>query len=535
MLKKVILLLLVALTFTCRSHGVSRSDSLLRCLDKAVQNKVQLSEERRKHIAESLADLHNATDDSEKYNILRTLYSQYRSYKGDSALWVAGQRMKVAARIGDTSKINSASLNLAESYSLAGDYHHVLSILDSLRRTELNVLQKKYLYTLYRTIFERMAKSDLIQSNVLTYESRQKAYTDSVLSLTDETDSDYDLTRGTFLTLSGHPQEALTFIDRALTRNNPKDKSRILTRKAAALASLHREDEEMEALAEAAISDLGNGQNDYSALPRLALILLRRGDTERAYTYIHRALEDARVCNAKSRTTEILELLPAIESEHAEAGHRRISSLILLLSIVAVLTVALAVLLVLLRKRNRAIRNFNRSLHEINATLSQSNRQLEASNREKVKFITEVFDAHSGYITRMKTLRAALMKLLKSNQPAKARQMLEREDENETELKELYIRFDSIFLRLYPDFLKDYNNTARAECKVDEKAQSLTAELRVLALIKIGIKRSSQIAELLHYSPQTVYNYKSILRNSLNMTKEEFERWIEDKNKPDTD
>jgi DNA-binding NarL/FixJ family response regulator len=132
-----------------------------------------------------------------------------------------------------------------------------------------------------------------------------------------------------------------------------------------------------------------------------------------------------------------------------------------------------------------------------------------------VRYITEVFDAHSGYISRMASLRGNLLKFLTSSQPAKARRLLEAEAAEEQELKELYTRFDTIFLRLYPDFIEAYNSLVREECRVNPKSASLTSELRVLALMKIGVRRSSRIAELLHYSPQTVYNYKSTLRAAM--------------------
>ncbi len=512
----------LALSFGAEAKRLThRTDSLLRQLDVAVRDEAEASADRRRRIARSITNLHNAATDSDRYNVYRTLYSLYRSYSGDSARWVAERRLEAAEATGNHARIRSASMNLAESYSLAGDYSEALHILDTIPRTDIPDFQKKYLFTLYRTIYERLSKTDAIKSNIIIYDRLQRAYTDSALQVTSKSDRDYNYLMASRLILAGNADEALKYLDLPDSLS-ASGRSRVLNKRAAAFHMLNQRDDEIEALAEAALADLNDGLRDYSALPSLAQLLDERGESSRAYSYIRRALEDARLCNAKSRTTEVLELIPLIDASYAEADRQRIAWLYALLGVAVALAVALSFSLRSLSKRNRTIHEVNESLKLSNRQLNDSNLQLEATNhrlaeanRERVRYITEVFDAHSGYISRMASLRGNLLKFLTSSQPAKARRLLEAEAAEEQELKELYTRFDTIFLRLYPDFIEAYNSLVREECRVNPKSASLTSELRVLALMKIGVRRSSRIAELLHYSPQTVYNYKSTLRAAM--------------------
>ena len=523
---KLISLVVSLLVGVSAAAGASVADSLLHELDGVIAQKEAFSKRRKDMITESRRNLAKATSDRDRYNISRSLYSHYRSYMGDSARWVAARRLETARKMQDDSRILSAHLNLAESFSLAGDYYQALEILDSLPRSGMERYHRKYLYTVYGITYDRMAKSEGIQSNRLAYEKLEKAYLDSTLSLTSEEDGDYLYLKAAQLNSAGHPAEALQVIAQAASRPDFKESAAMLGQEALAHHALHETDAEIRCLARAAILDLSDGIRDYTALSDLALLLNQRGDSERAYNYIRCALEDARLCNAKSRTHEILELIPVIDAQYHESERDRIRTLWILFAIITLLAVTLAISLRVAWRRVRTIRDVSQRLNRTNRELEESNNRLRESNREKVRFITEVFDAHSGYISRMEVFRTRILALVSSSNYRGIKRIVESEASESSELKELYARFDTIFLRLYPEFLTEYNSLARDACKVAPDAASLTSELRVLALMKIGITRSSRIAELLHYTPQTVYNYKFAIRNSLNLSKEETDTYI---------
>lgn len=125
--------------------GSPRNDTLLATLDSTIAVKEVYANARKAKITVALANLATAREDQDLYNVYRTLYSLYRSFRGDSAMWVAEKRLEAATRLGDRRRITSATLNLAESYSLAGDYYHALGLLDTLSRHDMEPYHLKYL------------------------------------------------------------------------------------------------------------------------------------------------------------------------------------------------------------------------------------------------------------------------------------------------------------------------------------------------------------------------------------------------------
>ena len=97
----------------------------------------------------------------------------------------------------------------------------------------------------------------------------------------------------------------------------------------------------------------------------------------------------------------------------------------------------------------------------------------------------------------------------------------------EKELEELYENFDSVFLNLFPTFVDDFNALLDPETQIHPKDENrLTTEIRIFALIRLGIEDSSKIAEFLHYSVNTIYNYRARIKNGAINNRESFERRV---------
>ena len=504
--------------------GSPRNDTLLATLDSTIAVKEDYANARKAKITVALANLATAREDQDLYNVYRTLYSLYRSFRGDSAMWVAEKRLEAATRLGDRRRITSATLNLAESYSLAGDYYHALGLLDTLSRHDMEPYHLKYLYTVYRLTYTRMAKADGVQSHRLAFEEKSRHYRDSTLTLVPDTAPEYLPLKAWQLMGATHREEAARVMKEFERRNTAPVRSSTKAQMARIYRNLRDTDSELQYLAEASIADLKDGVRDYSALMELAKLLGEEGDVERAYRYIRCALEDAYLCNAKSRTTEILELVPIIDAAYHENEQKRMHNLWGVFGIISLLAVALTAALWVAVRSLRANRAISRRLNSQNTQLAETNRRLSDANLAREKYISELFDAHSGYINRMGLFRKNVMRLMKASQYKEALDMVSSAQPESSELKELYKRFDTIFLSLYPRFISDFNAMVRENCRVNPDSASLTSELRVLALVRIGISSSSRIAELLHYTPQTVYNYRFAIRNALIVPKEEFDR-----------
>lgn len=516
-------ILIIAIFPPSTSGKVSEADSLLRELDQTIARRDSFTVDRRDKIARLQGILPTVDNPRDRYNIYRGLYGAYRGYRCDSAIWVAEQRLATAREAGSADMVVSASLNLAEGYSSAGDCHEALEILDTLPRHDLKPYQISYLYSIYGDTYSRLEAQDAIGTRKLQYDQKVKCYRDSSISLYKESDKNYHYLKIWQLMDAGHWKAALSLMGKTEARFGDKDDNpAILVQKALIYHNLGDSRNEKICLAKAAICDLQAGRKDYLALAKLANLLNREGDDERAYTYIRCALDDALFCNARPRSEEILESVPIIDAAYHEADRTRIRHLWIFLGVIAVMAAALGGALWIVKvelAKNRAIRQ---ALKDKNEELREANIRLNEANAIKEGYIKNLFDAYSSYINRFAIFRKNLSRLLTVGKYSEALDIARSNRVESDELKELYARFDSIFLSLYPDFIDEYNSMVKEEAKINPKSGSLTSGLRVLAMIKLGFTSTASIAAMLHYTTQTVYNYRNRIRANLIVDTEEF-------------
>lgn len=278
-------------------------------------------------------------------------------------------------------------------------------------------------------------------------------------------------------------------------------------------------DREIEYLTLAAQSDLSNGVREYIALPRLAYLLYERGDVDRAYRYMQRSIDDARACNARLRLMDMSETMAVISGANAakELSARRL--LVLLLLIVAASLAIVGVSLYYARRKNRLLGESRRSLESLNA-------RLEASGSLREKYARRFMMLSMEYIDKLDHYRRHLLKIASRRNFDSLYDAISSTAGVERESDLFYSHFDSAFLELYPDFVDEFNSLLRPEERVELKdGHSLNTELRIFALMKMGISESAEIARLLHCSQSTVYNYRTRYRAKA-IYKDEFVRKI---------
>ena len=176
-----------------------------------------------------------------------------------------------------------------------------------------------------------------------------------------------------------------------------------------------------------------------------------------------------------------------------------------------------------LSEAQRQLKEANDKLQTLNVKLKDVNTQLRESNYVKEEYIGYVFSICSSYISKLDEYRKNINRKLKANQVDEVKVMTGRSTMAQSELKEFYGNFDAIFLHVYPDFVKDFNELLKPEEQIQLKeGELLNTELRIYALVRLGINDSVKIAEFLHCSPQTVYNNRLKVRNKAIVPKEKF-------------
>ena len=162
-------------------------------------------------------------------------------------------------------------------------------------------------------------------------------------------------------------------------------------------------------------------------------------------------------------------------------------------------------------------------LAEVNEQLKEANAQLRESNYVKEEYIGYVFAICSNYISKLDEFRKNINRKIKAKQFDEVKVLTDTPTMAQNELKEFYHNFDAIFLHVYPDFVDDFNALLQPEERIVLKeGELLNTELRIYALVRLGIGDSVKIAEFLHCSPQTVYNNRLKPRNKAIIPKEEF-------------
>lgn len=487
----------------CFTEELNRLDSVLSSERPDSKREIKISGLK--------AALTKEIPDSSRYSILRDLYREYRLYRCDSAMLIAGKRLEIARRTGDVKRINSASLNMAECYNLVGDPHSALVILDSLPRKEMQAYHLKYLYNLYGKTFRNLASAEVIPDIRVRFESKADAYGDSAIGLFSNDELAFHRLNASKLADKKHYKEALRIMLDAERRFGLKGAN-----ENSLVSSLYRnlgnEDKAIEYMARAALADMEEGNRTHASLMNLAVLLNQAGDIDRAYRYIRVALEDASDAQARGLVNDILATLPLIDDSYELHEKEKTRWRFMLGGAIIIIGLLLGAMLIVTRLQLKKNRDARRQTAIANARLEETNRQLNESNEQKTIFLNEFFAAYSDAIEQRKKLRRHISSLLKTGMRDKALDVATSRKNDESSILDMYARFDNMVLSLNPGFIARYNEMVSDKNRVYADS-GLTSEARIYALTTLGITSSGEIARLLHLSPQTVYNYRSRLKS----------------------
>lgn len=297
-----------------------------------------------------------------------------------------------------------------------------------------------------------------------------------------------------------------------------------------------------EYLVRSVMSDIMSATKENSSMLQLAILLYHKGDVERAYRYIKVALEDANFYNARFRNLQVSRSLPILENAYrkATAVYRR--NLLVYIAFISLLCLSLIGIILKLRTKNRKINSLRQQLLGQNQNLahlseeqkklillqSALNKEIENRNHElsvmtaRYKEVNHVKEEYLGYflqmcsdyIRKLNEYRKTINRKLIAGQYQDVVSFTSSSKYILTEKEELYKQFDRAFQSLYPTFVQQLNELLLPEEQIELKAgESLNYELRICALLRLGITDSSKIAVFLGYTPSTVYTYRTKMRN----------------------
>lgn len=543
-MKRSLLYILFLLLPTTLSAG-SKTQQLRQKLDNLLEQRKVLIDNKNKDINRLKKNLTTSENTLKRLQTYEQLFEEYYVFQFDSAMTYLNKGIKLAKETQNTYYYNSNTISKAELLSIGGLYNEAIHEIEQVDTTVLDKAQHfEYYFSLFRI---HTYWADFCNDKTYTPTHRLKAqeYLKKAMPFCDETDKTYEYYLGEYAVfVLNNPQTARSHYIKAI-KQLPQN-SRFYAMSCFALSGSYgnegNTEKQEEFLLLSSIADIENCTMENFALQNLAMYIFEhnKDELDLAQQYIQTALEDAHFYNNRLRIIEISSKLPVIVSSYQQTLNQRnkvqmtaiiVISLLLLFLLSAVFyivkqTKRLSLQQQELQKNNNQLSELNRQQKELNTQLHGLNALLVDTNSKRERLAKLYIDLCAKYIARLKKQQTLVKRKIKANQTTELLSQLSSERLSEEDAATFLSRFDKAFLDLYPDFTEELNSLLLPEGQIQNKnTDELTTEQRIMALIRLGVKESAEIADLLFYSPQTIYNYRSVLKGKA-INKETFEEEV---------
>lgn len=540
--------LIVLLGFSCTVSAAEKPDfdSLYHQLDKAIEQLDDRLAEHQEQINSLKAQYAKAHEPMRRYLLAEDLFEAYRKLMNDSALVYGNLCIRIADEMGRADLKTGSYIRLAQQYVESGAYgeaekYFELVDADQLRADDVKAAYFDGLNHLYGELAFYSSDADFKQQSY----KRSDAYRDSIINMADTTSILWLSKKVSLLFTRNQFEEAMHYSDIWKTKVEPEtpDYAYMAYIRSEIYRRLGNSDMERYWLASSANSDLRCGIMDQASLWMLAGKLSSEGDLERAYRYVECSWRCATMFNAHLRSWQISPVLTVINDNYKNQLRNTNHLLRVLVGAVSFLALVLFGLYIYVRRKRRQLAAARNELKEANLELVSLNEQLSDknqkllttnillsdANRVKDEYIGKFLSICSDYIDKLDNYRIKVHRKLKANQYSDLLRMTGSEQLKEDELKELFDNFDAVFLRLFPTFIEEFNSLLRPEEHIVPSSKSrLNTDLRIFALIRLGIDESSKIAEFLHYSPNSIYAYRARIKNKAAGNRDDFEQRVKE-------
>ncbi len=502
-------------------------DNLLKPLDAEIAKRDYYQNQKQNTIDSLKNLLSECTTQTQKYECLKQLSDEYGSFVYDSA-WVYTRKMyQMADSIAIESYRVEAKLKMSFVLISSGLYTEAKSLLTTINVNECTEEQKlEYYANMTRLNFDLR---DYVKDEYFSeyYEKEGVAMQDSVVKYQKDPNQK-DIVIGQKEMRSGNADLAIGYFEKALSNPEISDKDVALV--TSCLGYLYsNKGNDMEAvrmLVKASLCDIKTVTKETVALRNLANKLRNYDELDRANDYIRIADEDAKFYNARQRMAEIGNVYTDIQQERMKLIEEQRNNYIRFFIVMFLLVIIAAVLLVIIVKQYRKLNETKDLILKNNQDLQRTNNKLQESNKIKEEYIGYFFRMNSDFIQKQENLQKRVTKLLNNKDFEKLKNVVSEDDLKE-QRADLYKNFDKMFLKIFPTFVEEYNALFAEKDRVSLlAADALDTDLRIFALIRLGIKDNVDIAEFLGFSVNTIYTYKTRIKNKSIVDNDEFEKKI---------
>jgi len=504
-------------------------DSLLYTLDRAVKDKEIYTGKKERYIDGLKKKLNFSSNVNDKISITKEICLEYIVFMTDSALLYTHKLEQYAKRTDDYNQYIDSELfriRILKTMGLLKESSDILDNVDTLKIS--NDLKTFYLYTrlsVYNLLRESSGNDDEKKMyQILSDSLRNRLVTDEELST-----MDYIYVNTERLIKEEKYDEALEkLLDVYYKMDTEEREAAIL---AYAIAKVYEGkadiDKATEYFARSAIADIKSGVKEYMSLRRLSTLMFEYEDINRAYNYMKCSMEDAIFYNARLRTLESSEMFDVIDKAYQKKEQQRQTLLVTILVVACVLMIFIFFILVYVYKQKKRLSIAKNELSRSNKLIKESNHKLSDSNIIKEEYIGLYIGHFSDYLSKIEKFKLKAQKIAKTQGEQALLKFIDSSLDPKDNIEEFYKNFDETILRLFPNFVEEINKLLLEEDRIILKTNNnLTAELRIFAVIRLGITDSIKIAHFLRYSVSTIYNYRTKMRNKAAGNRDEFENLI---------
>ena len=524
------------------TQGKTDEKKLLERIDYMIDNDQHYQDIKEKELKQLKLQAIKATDSKTRLLFLDSIYRAYSAYRYDSAYAYMKRGLELAKKCKDSYYITLNKINHASILSVRGLYCKAEDLLQTLNPETMPYKQKLYYYFTYAWIYNYWESYANNSDFAAEFRTQKKHYMDLLLQNFKEDRRNttyYNYLLGERIYLDEPTsRKSLTHFLKAMKMSPAK--SRIHAMSAYGAARYYKLTGKLDLyekyLVEASVSDGLCQLKETVALQKLAYYLFKKDEnnSKLAAKYIQHTMEDAQFFNNQLRMMEISNILPVIATANQQAAERSRARIL-----TGFITVSAALIIIIIlafannRQKNKLKKNkqeieeqnkkqiemngqlseMNNQLTELNNQLTELNQQLIDTNIKRETYLRLFMDISAAYISKLADYRKLVSRKIKANQAADLLKSLNTHKLEEEETQMFYNRFDKAFMELYPGFVTELNKLLLPESQLEvPTTHTLTTEIRIYALMRLGVTDSQEIATLLHYSTQTIYNYKSGMR-----------------------
>lgn len=508
-----IFLLIIWLVPVVASADAARTDSVYRCIDEAIANASVYLSKREARIAGLKRQFDKSRGYAARYAAAFRIYREYKAFVNDSAIAWLGRAERMARSQGDMMSANHCTALRAFQCSTAGMYMESDELLASINTGELNREGRLAYYAARNHLYKELGFYTKIGRLKENYGRLERMYADSLAALADKNSDMY-----------------LQLME--IERYNSNDPAGALRYNDMRMKGVDRQSHEFSIIAYYRFLDYK-----------------RMNDTDN--------WNCAEKFGTRVRSNQISPVLTSIDSSYQTIMQKQKERLVIMVLVISLFAVSVLVLLIYVNKqrgklkltrdklsrKNRQLMKLNKEMQQVNENLDESNRQLtetdrqlhkaigslNESNRVKEKYIGLFLRQCSIYIDNMERMRKEVLTMLKNKQHTELMSKMKSHDFRDRQQQELFDIFDTTFIHLFPTFVDDFNKLLRPEERIHlDDTSRLNTDIRIFALIRLGIDDSSKIAEFLHYSVNTIYNYRARIKNGATCGRDEFEKKVKE-------